>query len=128
MEDPETQRSGLVFIYDMSESKYSNFDYELSTKILTLLKVRKEFRKPNSNLLLTVIAKYLHIFCLGWLSCQAEEGVDCYCSALVPSSVQDSQAIRSGKIKRSSFHCEHTTGALFVGILYLAHRCIFSCS
>ncbi|CAG7835280.1 unnamed protein product [Allacma fusca] len=38
LEDPQTQRSGLVFIYDMSESKYSNFDYDLSIKILTLLK------------------------------------------------------------------------------------------
>ena len=35
----ETQRNGLVFIYDMSGSKYSNFDYELSIKILSLLKV-----------------------------------------------------------------------------------------
>lgn len=35
----ETQKCGLVFIYDMSDSKYSNFDYELSKKILTLLKV-----------------------------------------------------------------------------------------
>ncbi|KAG5672620.1 hypothetical protein PVAND_002735 [Polypedilum vanderplanki] len=34
----ETQRNGLVFIYDMSNSKYSNFDYELSQKILTMLK------------------------------------------------------------------------------------------
>jgi tyrosine-protein phosphatase non-receptor type 9 len=35
----ETQRAGLVFIYDMTDSKYTNFDYELSQKILTLLKV-----------------------------------------------------------------------------------------
>ena len=35
----ETQRHGLVFVYDMSESKYSNFDYELSIKILNMLKV-----------------------------------------------------------------------------------------
>ncbi|XP_026325774.1 tyrosine-protein phosphatase non-receptor type 9 isoform X2 [Hyposmocoma kahamanoa] len=34
----ETQRAGLVFIYDMSDSKYTNFDYELSQKILTMLK------------------------------------------------------------------------------------------
>ncbi|XP_028174918.1 tyrosine-protein phosphatase non-receptor type 9 isoform X4 [Ostrinia furnacalis] len=34
----ETQRAGLVFIYDMTDSKYTNFDYELSQKILTLLK------------------------------------------------------------------------------------------
>lgn len=36
---PVTQRAGIVFIYDMSNSKYSNFDYDLSQKILTLLKV-----------------------------------------------------------------------------------------
>ncbi|XP_017063998.1 tyrosine-protein phosphatase non-receptor type 9 isoform X2 [Drosophila eugracilis] len=38
LQDSETQRAGLVFIYDMSGSKYSNFDYDLSQKILTLLK------------------------------------------------------------------------------------------
>ncbi|XP_063230115.1 tyrosine-protein phosphatase non-receptor type 9 isoform X2 [Bacillus rossius redtenbacheri] len=38
LESVDTQRSGLVFIYDMSDSKYSNFDYDLSQKILTLLK------------------------------------------------------------------------------------------
>lgn len=40
LESVDTQRCGLVFIYDMSDSKYSNFDYDLSQKILTLLKVR----------------------------------------------------------------------------------------
>jgi len=39
LESVETQKNGLVFIYDMSDSKYSNFDYDLSQKILTLLKV-----------------------------------------------------------------------------------------
>merc|ERR1712223_953752 len=38
LEDPMTQRSGLVFIYNMAGSKYANFDYDLSQKILTLLK------------------------------------------------------------------------------------------
>jgi tyrosine-protein phosphatase non-receptor type 9 len=38
MEDPLTQRAGLVFIYNMAGSKYANFDYDLSQKILTLLK------------------------------------------------------------------------------------------
>lgn len=38
LEDVETQRSGIVFIYNMMGSKYSNFDYELSQKILGLLK------------------------------------------------------------------------------------------
>lgn len=39
LESRETQRCGLIFIYDMSESAYQNFDYQLSQKILTLLKV-----------------------------------------------------------------------------------------
>lgn len=39
LESVETQKHGLVFIYDMSDSKYQNFDYDLSQKILTLLKV-----------------------------------------------------------------------------------------
>ncbi|CAG5136093.1 unnamed protein product [Candidula unifasciata] len=38
LESIETQRNGLVFIYDMTESKYANFDYDLSIKILNLLK------------------------------------------------------------------------------------------
>ncbi|XP_060525616.1 tyrosine-protein phosphatase non-receptor type 9-like [Cylas formicarius] len=38
LQNPLTQRSGIVFIYDMSNSKYSNFDYDLSQKILTMLK------------------------------------------------------------------------------------------
>lgn len=38
MEDTETQRNGLIFIYNMIGSKYINFDYELSQKILSLLK------------------------------------------------------------------------------------------
>lgn len=39
LQSPDTQKNGLVFIYDMSGSKYFNFDYELSQKILTMLKV-----------------------------------------------------------------------------------------
>lgn len=39
LQNSDTQKAGLVFIYDMSSSKYSNFDYDLSQKILTLLKV-----------------------------------------------------------------------------------------
>ncbi|EEB13489.1 tyrosine-protein phosphatase non-receptor type, putative [Pediculus humanus corporis] len=38
LDSPETQKNGLVFIYDMSDSKYSNFDYDFSQKILPLLK------------------------------------------------------------------------------------------
>lgn len=39
LQNSVTQRAGIVFIYDMSNSKYSNFDYDLSQKILMLLKV-----------------------------------------------------------------------------------------
>ncbi|XP_015922158.1 tyrosine-protein phosphatase non-receptor type 9 [Parasteatoda tepidariorum] len=38
LESFQTQRCGVVFIYNMHDSKYSNFDYELSQKMLTLLK------------------------------------------------------------------------------------------
>ena len=38
LESKDTQRHGLVFIYDMTDSKYGNFDYELCTKILNILK------------------------------------------------------------------------------------------
>lgn len=38
LESLETQRSGMIFIYNMTGSKYANFDYELSQKILSLLK------------------------------------------------------------------------------------------
>lgn len=35
----ETQRNGLVFIYDMAGSNYTNFELDLSKKILNMLKV-----------------------------------------------------------------------------------------
>ncbi|KAG8593564.1 hypothetical protein GDO81_000878 [Engystomops pustulosus] len=38
IERVETQRNGLIFIYDMINSTYGNFDYELCVKILNLLK------------------------------------------------------------------------------------------
>ncbi|XP_002740569.2 tyrosine-protein phosphatase non-receptor type 9-like [Saccoglossus kowalevskii] len=38
LEDKITQRNGMVFVFDMTGSTYSNFDYELSQKILDLLK------------------------------------------------------------------------------------------
>lgn len=38
LEDIITQRNGIVFIYNMVDSDYSNFDYELCQKILNLLK------------------------------------------------------------------------------------------
>ncbi|XP_060720496.1 tyrosine-protein phosphatase non-receptor type 9 isoform X1 [Tachysurus vachellii] len=38
IESIQTQRDGLIFIYDMTNSTYANFDYELCVKILNLLK------------------------------------------------------------------------------------------
>ncbi|XP_029430671.1 tyrosine-protein phosphatase non-receptor type 9 isoform X1 [Rhinatrema bivittatum] len=38
VESFETQRNGLVFIYDMTGSQYTNFELDLSKKILNLLK------------------------------------------------------------------------------------------
>uniref|UniRef100_A0A8C5GEW8 Tyrosine-protein phosphatase non-receptor type 9 n=1 Tax=Gouania willdenowi TaxID=441366 RepID=A0A8C5GEW8_GOUWI len=38
VESFETQRNGLVFIYDMAGSNYTNFEMDLSKKILNLLK------------------------------------------------------------------------------------------
>lgn len=38
LESLESQRCGIVFIYNMTGSRYQNFDYELSQKILNLLK------------------------------------------------------------------------------------------
>lgn len=41
----ETQRNGLVFIYDMAGSNYTNFELDLSKKILNLLKVTSIFHQ-----------------------------------------------------------------------------------
>ncbi|KAK5866068.1 hypothetical protein PBY51_020285 [Eleginops maclovinus] len=38
IESLQTQKDGLIFIYDMTNSNYGNFDYELCVKILNLLK------------------------------------------------------------------------------------------
>ncbi|XP_053573320.1 tyrosine-protein phosphatase non-receptor type 9 [Bombina bombina] len=38
MESVDTQRHGLVFIYDMGGSQYNNFELDLSKKILSLLR------------------------------------------------------------------------------------------
>uniref|UniRef100_A0A3Q2ZBT9 Tyrosine-protein phosphatase non-receptor type 9 n=1 Tax=Kryptolebias marmoratus TaxID=37003 RepID=A0A3Q2ZBT9_KRYMA len=38
IESVQTQRDGLIFIYDMTNSTYGNFDYDLCVKILDLLK------------------------------------------------------------------------------------------
>lgn len=50
----QTQRDGLIFIYDMTNSSYGNFDYELCVKILNLLKVNTwtfSVKKPLSEML-----------------------------------------------------------------------------
>lgn len=44
----ETQRNGLVFIYDMAGSQYTNFELDLSKKILNLLKVAAPRGMPGA--------------------------------------------------------------------------------
>ena len=79
LEELETQRNGLVFIYNMSNSKYSNFDYELSQKMLTMLK-----GKSKKCFQIKLDTQYLPRV----LSCQAEKGFDSHGSSLVQSSLQ----------------------------------------
>ncbi|CAD5116867.1 DgyrCDS5708 [Dimorphilus gyrociliatus] len=38
MRSLDAQRNGLIFIYDMTSAKFPNFDYDLSVKILMILK------------------------------------------------------------------------------------------
>ena len=53
LEDVATQRGGLVFVYNMYGSKYANFDYDLSQKMLTLLK--GEYSSHTSKMSMTTI-------------------------------------------------------------------------
>ncbi|KAJ8944897.1 hypothetical protein NQ318_012706 [Aromia moschata] len=68
LQNPVTQKAGIVFIYDMSNSKYSNFDYDLSQKILTLLKsvVRRARRLHDSNRHYCPASKYPVIYPCGF--------------------------------------------------------------
>ena len=45
----ETQKNGLILLYDMTESGYHNFDYGLARKILDLLKVPYVFNVTVIN-------------------------------------------------------------------------------
>lgn len=58
LESAETQKHGLVFIYDMSDSKYQNFDYDLSQKILTLLKVSRAIHFEYSHYCNNILRAY----------------------------------------------------------------------
>lgn len=60
LQNIDTQRAGLVFIYDMSASKYSNFDYELSQRILNLLKVSHTFCLHLYRLFHHIWKSFLH--------------------------------------------------------------------
>uniref|UniRef100_A0A3B3UXY6 protein-tyrosine-phosphatase n=1 Tax=Poecilia latipinna TaxID=48699 RepID=A0A3B3UXY6_9TELE len=57
IESLETQRDGLIFIYDMTNSSYGNFDYELCVKILNLLKVN-----IHIHLYICVFSRHLQFF------------------------------------------------------------------
>ena len=104
LEELETQRNGLVFIYNMSNSKYSNFDYELSQKMLTLLK-----GKSKKCFQIKLETQYLPRV----LSCQAEKGFDSHGSSLVQSSLQgDKKLLLSFLLSLSSMKHFHFVGKL----------------
>lgn len=115
----ETQRNGLVFIYDMTHSKYQNFDYELSIKILSMLKVRACFY-TSSLLLVIVIFQFFGFllillcyfafilskvnlcmlcvfFVAGKLPSQIEKGADCYSSSVVQGAIQNPPSLCPGE-------------------------------
>ena len=102
LEEVETQRNGLVFIYNMTNSKYSNFDYDLSQKMLTLLK--------GNNKKWIWITLTVPVFRL--LSRPVKKGVDSDGTSMVQSSLQSSQTFRSGKAEGPSIHREHTSGKM----------------
>ena len=59
----ETQKNGLILLYDMTESGYQNFDYSLARKILDLLKVPYVLNVTvinNNNYF------FIHLLCLFW--------------------------------------------------------------
>ena len=55
MENVATQRGGLVFVYNMYGSKYANFDYDLSQKMLTLLKGNYDFHSSEMSMIISQI-------------------------------------------------------------------------
>ena len=107
LEEVETQRNGLVFIYNMTSSKYSNFDYDLSQKMLTLLK-GKLCSRVTQILLLHVII--LLILIIRLLPRPVKEGADSDGAALVQGALQGAQTLRAGEAEGQSVHCEHTPG------------------
>lgn len=56
----QTQRDGLIFIYDMTNSTYANFDYELCVKILNLLKV-SVVMLSRPSVCFTVCSQCVHV-------------------------------------------------------------------
>jgi len=46
----ETQKNGLVLLYDMTGSGYHNFDYNLARKVMGLLKVTRSFNFSPASL------------------------------------------------------------------------------
>uniref|UniRef100_K7GF82 Tyrosine-protein phosphatase non-receptor type 9 n=1 Tax=Pelodiscus sinensis TaxID=13735 RepID=K7GF82_PELSI len=64
VESFETQRNGLVFIYDMAGSHYTNFELDLSKKILNLLKGAFPARLKRVKNLAAALWPVLTLFCV----------------------------------------------------------------
>ena len=72
----EVQQAGLNFIYDMQHCSASQFDMNLSKKVLRLLQVT-----------LAGISSDTLLVALGWLSCNGQEHLHCFRTEMVPSSL-----------------------------------------
>ena len=100
LEEVETQRNGLVFIYNMTSSKYSNFDYDLSQKMLTLLKGKlcsrlSQIQCFHCPLIAHVII--LLILIIRLLPRPVKEGADSDGAALVQGALQGAQTFCAGE-------------------------------
>jgi hypothetical protein len=72
----EVQQNGLNFIYDMQNCSASQFDINLSKKILKLLQV-----------ICLSFDKIIFNFYLGWLSSYVKKYIYCISSQMVQSSL-----------------------------------------
>ena len=83
----------------MTSSKYSNFDYDLSQKMLTLLKGMLPHILP---VLTTRLCRLLPR--------PVKEGADRDRAALVQGPLQGAQAVRAGEAAGQGVHCQHPPG------------------
>lgn len=98
----QTQREGLIFIYDMTNSGYGNFDYELCVKILNLLKVNTKIFFHSIGFGFLIELFFIAIcFCLGSFSSSSKVRLHSFVTALVSSTFRCLAAICAREVKRT---------------------------